>query len=475
MPLVSILSLPQALKRNWQIVGISMFVLGVVGSLGVFFFMQGRTIMDQELRERLKTMAAISALQFHAEDLDEFHTLTDIDKPIYATVIRQMRAIRKQSSDIIFIYILRPLDEDSYEFVADADSLYAVAQEDLNNDGMIDDSDQPAPPGTPYDVSNFPSIKRALFGPTTIDEPFTDQWGTHMSGFAPILNSKGKAVAIIGIDMDAQRYVNLSHRILSPLIVLLVLVAALLLSSLVAYYMWRRRMESLQRLDHDRTGLLLLALHQLGTPLAIIQWSLEELQETSGKVTPQEAIAVHARQTGEAVNQLDTILDEMKEASEVEVGTVDYHREWTALHNVIQSVATKLDPLVKKRKQTLQLNLDSSLRLPIDRKLIGGVLRELLLNAITFSPDGGTVTVTARKDVKSALVEISDHGCGISANDREHLFEKFTRGENAHVHQPNGNGLGLFISKGIIERAGGKLWVKSIEGKGTTVFFTLPA
>ena len=110
----------------------------------------------------------------------------------------------------------------------------------------------------------------------------------------------------------------------------------------------------------------------------------------------------------------------------------------------------------------------------MDAKWITDVLHSLIHNAMHFSPEGATITVKAAYKKKMVLVQVIDRGAGVPKKDLEKLFTKFARASNATVHHPYGTGLSLYRAKGIVEKGGGKMWIESIEGKGTIVRFTLP-
>ena len=131
--------------------------------------------------------------------------------------------------------------------------------------------------------------------------------------------------------------------------------------------------------------------------------------------------------------------------------------------------------LYRRRKQTLVFEIAPSLpALLIDRKLLQGVMKELLDNASVYSPEKSIVTVRVRKNLSRMVIDVEDHGCGISRQDQNRIFSKLTRGKNAMLHKPVGNGVGLYIAKGILERAGGTISVRSDLGKGSTFSILLP-
>ena len=109
-----------------------------------------------------------------------------------------------------------------------------------------------------------------------------------------------------------------------------------------------------------------------------------------------------------------------------------------------------------------------------DEDKIQMVIQNLLDNAIRYSKIGGLITIRIEHDKKFVTWKIADTGLGISAEDQKHIFSKFYRGANARAYQAEGNGIGLYIAKTIIENHGGRIGFFSKEGAGTTFWFNLP-
>ena len=137
--------------------------------------------------------------------------------------------------------------------------------------------------------------------------------------------------------------------------------------------------------------------------------------------------------------------------------------------------ALKAQATVERRKQTLELVVPKSkVVVMVEKKLLSGVIMELIENASAYSPANSTITVRVAGKEGYVDIEVRDQGYGIPAKDLPKIFGKFVRGSNANTYRPDGNGLGLYIAKGIVTGAGGKIWVKSQEGKGTSVYVRLP-
>ena len=126
------------------------------------------------------------------------------------------------------------------------------------------------------------------------------------------------------------------------------------------------------------------------------------------------------------------------------------------------------------RKISLLERGDLDTAVNADANRLKEVLMNLVGNAIKYTPEGGRVVVEVRKGEGKAEISVSDTGIGISIEDQKNLFGKFFRAENEKTKAIKGNGLGLFITKQIVEKMGGEIGVRSEFGKGSTFFFTLP-
>ena len=130
---------------------------------------------------------------------------------------------------------------------------------------------------------------------------------------------------------------------------------------------------------------------------------------------------------------------------------------------------------MKKLTLTFSADNDPVLeKIPCDAERISDVFQNLVSNAISYTPENGTVAVSLRRFGNDVRVSVSDTGIGISKDYQKNIFVKFYRAPNGARVDPNGTGLGLFIAKTIIEKHAGKCWFESAENKGATFYFTLP-
>jgi len=144
------------------------------------------------------------------------------------------------------------------------------------------------------------------------------------------------------------------------------------------------------------------------------------------------------------------------------------------LRDIIDQCAKEIQPLIDSKLQQLHVNIPNRpLTVKADRTRIAQAIVNLLNNASKFTPEGGRVIISAAEDTEVIQVQVSDTGIGIRGEDLGKIFEPFT-----YIRKPiqaEGTGLGLNITKGLVEAHGGQIWVESTgEGEGATFTFTLP-
>ncbi|HVW66630.1 MAG TPA: hypothetical protein VHA78_02770 [Candidatus Peribacteraceae bacterium] len=176
----------------------------------------------KRIQDEVKSIAATGALQFNAKNINQIHILSDVHTPAYVQSVQKLKLIRSQNKDVKYAYIMRPTGvKDIFEFVADADSLDPYAKKDLNGDGIVDDADATSYPGEAYDTQGDGTFQIAMTGiPSADPHSYTDQWGTFISGGAPIRDSSGTVIAVLGIDIYANKVGSLTSQtfFLSPVL-----------------------------------------------------------------------------------------------------------------------------------------------------------------------------------------------------------------------------------------------------------------
>ena len=236
--------------------------------------------------------------------------------------------------------------------------------------------------------------------------------------------------------------------------------------------------EHLKQLDHLKDEFVSLASHELRTPMTVIKsylWMV--LQDKKGKLNSQQKLYLERAFT--ASDGLINLVNDMLNVSRIESGRFSIEKQDTDVRDLIQTTVTELVPEAKKMGLSLVFHLESKdfpTSLSIDPERIKQVVINLIGNSLKFTPKNGKITVALSKSDAKVVIKVIDNGVGISKENVVKLFQKFgLLRESYQKSGTQGTGLGLYISKSIIELHGGKIWAESEgEGKGTTFTFTLP-
>ncbi len=215
--------------------------------------------------------------------------------------------------------------------------------------------------------------------------------------------------------------------------------------------------------------------HELRTPLnSIIGFSELLRQKMTGVLDAKQEHYVNNILT--SGNTLLAVISDMLDLSNIDIGKMELVFEEIHLPEAIDETITPLKEKAEKQKVRIEKKLDPALEfINADRYVLRKALVNLLHNAVKFSKDeGGIVTITAQKDGDMARISISDTGIGIREDDMNRLFTQFPHIDSETPRRFEGTGLGLALSKQLVELHGGKLWAKSMFGEGSTFTFLLP-
>lgn len=211
--------------------------------------------------------------------------------------------------------------------------------------------------------------------------------------------------------------------------------------------------------------------HEIRTPLNGIVPLLDLLRSTPLRADQRDYLATAHQSALELLRIVDDILDYSKlEASKLELENVGLN-----LKDLVDSVATLMGGSATAKGLRLGVVLDPAVRLAVrgDPVRLRQVLTNLVSNAIKFT-EAGAVSIRAQVEDGSFVVAVTDTGVGIAEEDRERIFEEFQQVDSSSTRKKGGTGLGLAIARRIVELHGGRIWVESAPGRGSTFAFTLP-
>lgn len=242
---------------------------------------------------------------------------------------------------------------------------------------------------------------------------------------------------------------------------------------LIIAFIINRSFERLVEVNRIKSEFISIASHQLQAPISNLKWSLEFLM--SGRLGEIDSRQFeYLKILKENSERMEELIKDLLIVSKIESEEFSQKKEEFSLPDLTLEVIKKFFPFAKLAK--VQINYYFEEKTPLvfaDRYQIQQVIENLLDNAIRYTKEG-SIDVRIEKKDKKIYFEIRDTGIGIPQEEQKYVFQKFFRAKNIMKYQTLGTGLGLYISKAIIERSGGKIGFKSQEGKGSTFWFILP-
>jgi len=237
-----------------------------------------------------------------------------------------------------------------------------------------------------------------------------------------------------------------------------------------------RDMTKEREIDKAKNEFLSVASHQLRTPLTGIKWFLEMiLAGDAGPISAKQKKFLD--QTYQSNERMIALVSDLLNVSRMEAGKTKVEpKAGQNMNTMMEAVITEVTPMAKLNKISILLNQEK-IKLPplwADIDKLRQAVSNLITNAVKYSKSGSQVIIKYKLEPNRLVCSIADQGVGIPAKQQSMVFEKFFRADNVISVQTEGSGLGLYISKSIIEGHGGKLWFESEEGQGTTFYFSLP-
>jgi signal transduction histidine kinase len=240
-----------------------------------------------------------------------------------------------------------------------------------------------------------------------------------------------------------------------------------------------RDVEAMHReVDEARRRLIAAVSHDLRTPLASLRLLVDAVEDG---VATGETRARYLREMRTHVGALSVLIDDLFELSRLEAGEISWSMHQVELGELVSETVAALRAQAAERGVAVAADLPDGdaglLAAHANAEKVQRVLFNLVVNAIRHTPADGSVVVRARPAAGGAVeVEVVDDGAGVPAEERERVFEPFYRGgEDGAARSSDGAGLGLAISRAIVEAHGGRIWLEPVEPRGTRVRFTLPA
>lgn len=230
-----------------------------------------------------------------------------------------------------------------------------------------------------------------------------------------------------------------------------------------------------RELSFMKLDFVAIATHELRTPLTVIMGYLDILnREADKELSPENAENLKRAITG--AQQLRELINKLLNIARIERGDMEIFLDKLNVTQLVQQNVKEHQQIAAQKNQTLvyTANTDADAYAPADTTSIAEVLNNLIGNALKYTPKGGQIRVHVTVSASNIRVEVTDNGPGIPEELRANLFSKFYRAERSMIAGTRGTGLGLFISKTIVELQNGTIGVTANSGDGSTFYFTLP-
>jgi two-component system sensor histidine kinase KdpD len=398
------------------------------------------TVADPQNWVALIAFLATSITASHFSTQAKKRTLEAMDRQ------REMEKLYALSRSILLIEPTRPVPKQLAMQIAQSFAADAVALYDRDSDEFFR--------AGPEDFHDSGRLRQAAVEGTLFRDEATHSVVTSVRLGAQPIGSLG----IHGVELSDSALQGLSNLVAIGLERLRVQDAA-------------SKAEAARQSDELKSTLLDALAHEFKTPLTSIKAASTALLSSNALKPEQQRELVSI--VDEETDRLSVLVTEAIQMARIEAGRVVLRRESHSVQDLVESVLHKLRPAVEDRN--VQVNIADGLPpVWVDRELIEVALRQLIDNALKYSPPGSPVSLAAEAKDGRVIISVSDHGPGIPEAEQTRIFEKFYRAE-ASRHQIPGAGLGLVIAREIIHAHGGEIWVDSRPGQGATFQFSLPS
>jgi two-component system, OmpR family, sensor histidine kinase VicK len=227
-----------------------------------------------------------------------------------------------------------------------------------------------------------------------------------------------------------------------------------------------------EKIDMERREFVSNVSHELRTPLTTMRSYLEALADGAWKNEEIAPSFLHVTQT--ETERMIRLVNDLLKLSRMDSRDYDLNKEWVEFNYFFNSIIDRFEFSKSQEVQFIRLLSSSELFVEIDTDKMTQVLDNIISNALKYSPDGGDIRFGITMSGEIIKVMISDDGMGIPKSNVKRIFDRFYRADRARSRAMGGTGLGLAIAREMIVAHGGEIWAESEEGKGTTIFFTLP-
>lgn len=233
--------------------------------------------------------------------------------------------------------------------------------------------------------------------------------------------------------------------------------------------------EKLRQLDEIKSNFISIAAHQLRTPLSGIKWTLNMLLAGDmGDLNNDQKTFI--MKTNESNNRMITLVNDMLDVDRIQSDKVHFGFRNMNIMDLLDNVLFEMNSQARDKNISIEFKnkIQNLPEVYIDPDSMRSAIQNIVDNAIKYTATNGKIIIDIEEAGDKLQVSVADNGIGIPEGEKNYIFDRFFRAQNAVKYQTNGSGLGLYISKMVVEKNGGRIWFESEPGKGTTVYFTVP-
>lgn len=278
---------------------------------------------------------------------------------------------------------------------------------------------------------------------------------------------KGMDEIVFQYDAEAKTRVEKLHK--TELLILFLILLILFIEGMLVFH---PAIKKLKQIDEAKTEFVSLASHQLKAPLTALNWYAEMiLNGDAGRITKEQKTYLH--EIIASKKRMTSLADALLNISRIEMGTLAINPKPTNIAKLIKSTLFDFNSEIQEKQIKVTTTFSKKIpKISVDPNLTRVVFQNLLSNAIKYTPKHGSISINLSNNNRDILFQIQDSGCGIPQEQQKHIFSKLFRADN--TKDIEGNGLGLYIVKSVIETMNGSIWFTSEENEGTTFFITIP-
>jgi len=227
-----------------------------------------------------------------------------------------------------------------------------------------------------------------------------------------------------------------------------------------------------KRIDRMKSEFISLTSHQLRTPLTAIGWYTELIHNESDGLKPDQK--EYVQQIVDSHRRMADLVNSLLNVSRIELGHLKIEPQEVNLKDLIESTLGELKPQMQNKNMELIEDVPENLNIKADKELLQIAIENLASNAVKYTPEGKAMRVKVEVEEDKFILTIKDDGMGIPKAQQHKVFEKLFRADNVVKSDTDGTGIGLYITKSIVEAWGGKIWFESDEDNGTSFHFNAP-